>query len=258
MTFPRLESSSLDIPTTSNLPTLIVLHGIGNQDPSWINEVLDVFPPSLSSRCVPFFWTDLFTQSPAGKIATTLIQLISTFTPIFTPLISPTAGIGLQSVINAGVQYIAVPWLNQWLDKSADILAYNSVRQKAFKRLNALIEEAPHDVVLVAHSMGSVLAFEFLQSDVISIKKVIRFVSLGSPLDRQPIKCQVLQRTQGKTSVPCPWINLWGTLDLVCCWQPWKSGELETFQPSEQLKIPWQAHHLSSYVRHIPLQWLND
>jgi pimeloyl-ACP methyl ester carboxylesterase len=253
---PTTTTSPLGVHEQSSPPTLIFMHGIGNQSPAWINEALDALPPTLTPRCIPFFWTDLFDQSPAGKVAGTLIKTISTFTPVFAPILSPSRNVSLQSLINAGIQYIAVPLLNQWLDKSADVLAYNSVRQNAFKRLDALISEQAGDVILVAHSMGSVLAFEFLQTQRPATEKVIRLVSLGSPLDRQPIKRQVLQRTGGKTTVPCDWLNIWGTLDLVCCWQPWRSGELDTFRPNEQIKLPWQGHHLASYVAHIPSHYL--
>ncbi|MFN7311816.1 MAG: hypothetical protein ACK5T0_10710, partial [Vampirovibrionales bacterium] len=156
---PTTATSPLGVHEQSSPPTLIFMHGIGNQSPAWINEALDALPPTLTPRCIPFFWTDLFDQSPAGKVAGTLIKTISTFTPVFAPIVSPNRNVSLQSLINAGIQYIAVPLLNQWLDKSADVLAYNSVRQNAFKRLDALISEQAGDVILVAHSMGSVLAF---------------------------------------------------------------------------------------------------
>jgi pimeloyl-ACP methyl ester carboxylesterase len=255
---PPTATSSLDVHGQSSPPTLIFMHGIGNQSPAWINDVLDALPPALVPRCASFFWGDLFDQSPSGKIAGTLIKALKTFTPLFAPIMLPSGGVNLQSLINAGIQYVALPLLNQWLDKCSDVLAYNSVRQNAFKRLETLILEQAGDVILVAHSMGSVLAFEFLQTPTASTGKVIRFISLGSPLDRQPIKRQVLARTGDKISVPCNWLNVWGTLDVVCCWQPWKSGELNTFRPNEQIKVAGQGHHLASYIAHIPPHYLMD
>jgi pimeloyl-ACP methyl ester carboxylesterase len=253
-----LPASASDVQEDFSPPTLIFLHGIGNQTPAWFNEVLGALPASLSPRCVPFFWADLFDQSPAGKIAATIIKTLKTFTPVFAPVLAPNGRVNLQSLINASLQYIALPLLNQWLDKSADVLAYNSVRQIAYKRLQHLILEQKGNVILVAHSMGSVLAFEFLQEESPANVRVIRFISLGSPLDRQPIKRQVLRRTNGKTRLSCDWLNLWGALDLICCWQPWKSGELNSFFPKEQMRLAWQGHDLGSYLSHIPVHYLMD
>jgi pimeloyl-ACP methyl ester carboxylesterase len=256
MMFPPTATSALSVQEQSPPPTLIFLHGIGNQDPTWINEAFDALPQPLLPRCVPFFWADLFDESPAGKVAGRLIKTINTFTPVFAPLVFPNQGVNLQSVLNAGIQYIAVPFLNRWIDKCTDVLSYNSVRHNGFKRLETLILQQPNEVILIAHSMGSVLAFEFLQQPTPATEKVLRLITLGSPLDRQPIKRQVLLRTGGKTTVACPWLNLWGSLDLVCCWQPWKSGELNSFYPNEQIKVAWQGHHLASYIGHIPAHYL--
>lgn len=233
-------------------PALIFIHGIGNQNPDWIQEVTKALPLEYQNRCVSFFWADLFNDSPAGKVAGTLVTLLETFTPA----LSLIKGATPQTAIFAGIQYVAVPWLKKLFDYSGDVLAYSSVRQKAFQRLEALIQAQNGPVVLVAHSMGTVLAFEFLQKPSSLRDAVQHFISLGSPLERQPIRAQVLARNAQATQVPCPWLNLWGSLDLVCSWIPWRSGALDVFQPTEQIKLRFQGHHLGAYVQRIPLDWL--
>ena len=242
-----------DAPTASaTSPRLIFLHGIGNPKPNWFEMDKSALPEHLHPRCTGFYWGDLFEASPAGKRMSRLISFLDAITPIFTPM----TYFSLRTLINAGVQWIALPFLKELLDKSSDILGYNSIQHQAFKRLESLILEHPEGVVLVAHSMGSVLSFEFLQSESPAVSYVKRLISLGSPLDRQPIKAQVWSRTQGATRVPCAWLNIWGTLDLICCWRPWRSGELNHFYADEQIKINWQNHNFAGYLKRIPLLWL--
>jgi hypothetical protein len=106
----------------------------------------------------------------------------------------------------------------------------------------------------VGHSLGSVMCFEYLSRAPHPAVKA--FVSLGSPLDREPVKSQALQRTGGIRELNIPWLNIWGDADLICCWQPERSGEMNDFYPTEQIRLPKQLHDFEGYLPAVPSAWL--
>jgi pimeloyl-ACP methyl ester carboxylesterase len=133
------------------------------------------------------------------------------------------------------------------LDRGADLLGYSKVRGQAFRRLETILGGATSDVYIVAHSLGSVMAFEYMAK--IPHPKVKKLITLGSPLDRQPVKGRVLERVNCK-ALTVEWLNVWGTLDPVVCWLPLikDNGAMQEFKPSEQRKLLGRGHDLEGYV----------
>jgi pimeloyl-ACP methyl ester carboxylesterase len=234
----------------------ILIHGVGQQQEDWYAEALAAFPPNVQGRVHPFYWADILNQGMASKTLRLVSQALRIALRYYTAtaLKQPTqhSGYALQAVIARMV----IPVLERWLDYAGDVLSYATVRVKAFERLRALIhqlEGQSDGVVLLAHSLGSVLAFEFCT--LLLPEGVKGLVTLGSPLDREPIKSKTLQRVGGRVSLPIPWHNVWGTLDLICCWRPWHSGEMNTFKPSSQKKAEGQGHSLEAYIQQLPQSW---
>lgn len=211
------------------MPTIILIHGISDQPNHWADMATKHLSPF--GEVIPFRWDDILNRNvnnPAFQLSNDASKLVSAFVPKWK------------------IADILLRWT---LDRGCDLLGYTSVRGIAFQRLEAILGSATDDVYIVAHSLGSVLAYEYL-SDLPIQGKVKKLITLGSPLDRQPVKKRVLARINKKTSLPIPWLNVWGTLDPVVCWLPLikDNGAMQTFEPSEQRKLLGHAHGLDGYV----------
>lgn len=214
------------------MKTVLLIHGIGDQDETWHLEASAIIKRNIPSLqdVVPFHWMDLLDGAPQAKRLRACSHL------------SRVAAVGVWWM------WLTSPLINWMLNRAGDLLGYHIIRYQAFKRLDKAIEDIEGDVVIVAHSLGSVLAFEYLA--IQDNPRVVKLITLGSPLDRNPVKGRVLKRMKGKTSLKLPWVNVWGTRDPVVCWTPWR-GEMNTFKPSEQQSIERHAHGLEGYVQAI-------
>ena len=212
------------------MKTVILIHGIGEQYSDWHKDASRLFPPDVS-HVVPFHWYDLLDNASGAKRVRWISALIK----------KASAGVWWGFALD-----FVIGWL---LNRAGDLLGYPSIRYKAFERLDKLIQEQQGDIYLVAHSLGSVLAFEYILTQ--SPPRVVAFASLGSPLDRNPVKGRVLERTQADGTLPIKWLNLWGTRDPVVCWTPWR-GRMDTFKPDVQKQLKGHAHGLEGYVAAIP------
>jgi len=79
---------------------------------------------------------------------------------------------------------------------------------------NALIEEKAHTIMLIGHSMGSIIAYDVLHglSSGNQDVKVSHFVTIGSPLGLPHVKGKIIQEHKGKTPrtpaiVTKSWVN---------------------------------------------------
>jgi len=230
--------------------TLIFIHGIGSQNHHWLEAALLALPLEARKRSIAFTWSDILDDSIHAEKTLMLAHAVEGMLAKQTAQQTNPQ----HAALYVGILLVALPLVKHFLGLSADVIGYPSIRYTAFKRLDQLIQACVGEVVLIGHSLGSVLAYEYMTLSPSAQVKAL--ISLGSPLDRHPIKGKVLSRVNGKTSIDMPWLNIWGTLDLICCWQPWRSGELNSFEPTEQIKLTGQGHSLEGYVGHIPKEWL--
>lgn len=100
-----------------------------------------------------------------------------------------------------------------------------SSQEKIQNRLFALLEEyKDYEILLIAHSMGSIIAFDVLSkmAEVISINT---FVTIGSPLGLPVIGARIFAEQKGinpslknpvvPNSISCGWYNLSDNLDKI-------------------------------------------
>lgn len=209
------------------MPTIILIHGISDQPPNWAENAVKHL--SQFGDVVPFQWDDILNKN----VETPLLQIGSDVSKMVSRLVPKWK--------------IADVLLRWTLDRGCDLLGYTHIRGQAFQRLEMILGRSTSDVYLVGHSLGSVLAFEYLAC--LGHEKVKRLITLGSPLDRQPVKSRVLKRC-GTAKVSVDWLNVWGTLDPVVCWLPLikDNGAMQTFKPSPQRKLAGHGHGLDGYV----------
>lgn len=192
----------------------ILIHGIGNQDSEnkWFEE-------AIAATCnpqdyVPFYWEDL--REPP------LERWLQWARLPFTPFV-----------------FIALSGL-------FDVLNYTDTVYKALSRLDNLLDSIDDDIVLVGHSLGSVLAYQWCIHNHDS--KVQCLVTLGSPIGRKPVstKLKVLYGQQ-LPLLPKPWFNVAGTKDYVTSWIG--GGRIKEASYNEIVK--GQSHDLNTYLARI-------
>jgi pimeloyl-ACP methyl ester carboxylesterase len=195
----------MNTPSSPPTPTLIFIHGIGSQDDDWLDSAILNLSADARARSVAFTWSDILDDSTHTENTLMVANAVEGMLKRQTAQQTDAR----QAAIYVGVILIALPLVKHFLGLAADVLGYPSVRYTAFQRLDHLIQEQAGEVILIGHSLGSVLAFEYLTLGVNPLVK--GFISLGSPLDRQPIKGKVLDRVKGRKSLHTPWLNIWGS-----------------------------------------------
>ncbi|CAB5223162.1 hypothetical protein UFOVP380_8 [uncultured Caudovirales phage] len=199
--------------------TLVLGHGIGAQDDQlqWYSAARAKWLPMRGVSWAPYYWEDL--RNP------------------------PT-----EKDLKDGRTF---GW-SQWgaLSAFSDLITYGNVRYLAFKRLEALIDEIEGDVVLVFHSLGSVLAYQFLAL-LKEQPQVKGLITLGSPIGRQPVcgKIKKTLRVPWWKSLPglgeaTPWVNITGGSDLVTSW--FGGGIIS--EADTNMVVPFAGHDLTAYI----------
>ena len=208
--------------------TIILIHGISNQPLNWADD--SVKHLSKYGDVVPFKWDDILNKN----LEAPTFQALNGFSKMIASIVP---------------NWKIADFLLRWtLDRGADLLGYAKVRKDAFNRLKSIVELATSDVCIVAHSLGTVLAYEFL---VLHKKDQVKLlITLGSPLDRQPVKGRVLKRIGEVVELKQKWYNVYGTLDPVVSWLPFMKdqGAIQTFKPNKQHKLLGHNHGLNGYV----------
>ena len=223
------------------MPTIILIHGISDQPRDWAVKASQHL--SQFGKVIPFQWDDILNshvQTPLVQAGSDVSKAVTFFVPKWK------------------IADIVLRWT---LDRGLDLLGYANVKHRAFQRLETILGSVTGDVIIVGHSLGSVLAYEYLTVvDRYGKSKVSKFISLGSPLDRQPVKGRVLKSVQGVDHLPVAWLNVWGTLDPVVCWLPLikNNGAMQTFKPSEQRRLIGHAHGLDGYVESLRREDFED
>jgi len=229
--------------SNQNLEAVILVHGIGEQDKYWYKEAENYIPPHV--KIYVLNWFDILDNAKGAKRIRALSKLINiaSFTNPWVALARP--------IINKSVSW--------FLNRAGDLLGYTGIRIKAMTRLKLLIENITESKVgIIAHSQGSTLVYEYLNENRYNLNpKIKKLITLGSPIDRNPVKTKIIKRSPYELNVmknlPIDWLNVWGTKDYVCCWTPWKSGDIETFNPDKQKKEKI-THKLEKYMKTLTLQ----
>lgn len=128
----------------------------------------------------------------------------------------------------AGGQKLVGDGIQQWLLKQVtrhfidDVYAYlyTSRRERILERVTFLLELSRshpdgEPVVLVGHSLGSIVAYEALMMNIATVKK---FITIGTPLGLEPIKAELRKKYGDKLAIPpgvSAWSNFSDPLDIV-------------------------------------------
>lgn len=199
------------------MTTFILIHGIGNQDPElkWFYEAIDPLKDTtLYGRFLPFYWEDL--RQPVVRETLTTARTSHNPTKV---------NVALSAVM--------------------DLLTYRPTLQRVKIKLNELINSIQDDVVLVAHSLGSVLAYEYIKTS--QHPKIKGLVTLGSPIGRRPVSTRLKNRLIGGiTPLHLHWVNISGSLDYVTTWLPWFGVSIK--EAHKNVTILGQTHDLTEYL----------
>jgi len=165
----------------------LLIHGIGNQDTNmqWFEDATQDLDSWQRSQFIPFYWEDLREPPLEKHLQAARLCGFSTL----------TAYSGLM-----------------------DLLGYGNTLTAVFERLRATLESIEGDVCIVAHSLGSVLAYEYLFWYSKNHPNVKRLVTLGSPIGRRPVSTRIRKRLGTIAPLPIQWINVAGSLDVVTSW----------------------------------------
>ncbi|MBL9077861.1 MAG: S8 family peptidase [Planctomycetes bacterium] len=249
----RGKSEAAEPARGADRPTrLVYIHGIGRQEPRdelrrmWdlalFGKVLDATAPVGRTRMA--YWADvLHDAAPAGPAARRTVgiddreldldavladagfddppaQVIDLATGLLAPLrMRPRSGPGKRVLPLPG--FLRRP-LARWFLKAfvGDTAAYffqPEVRERIRERLRAELPDDPaEEVVLVSHSMGTVIAFEVLHERAAAGRpvQVRQFVTLGSPLGITEVQDNLAYALAVPDQVR-QWVNFADPLDPV-------------------------------------------
>lgn len=197
---------------------IVAIHGIGDTQPGWSESLrLDLKIPQ--EDWIEFYYDDLMDRSVWNRmmVATTRIYLTRTYGP------------EAATLANEAEEYIN------------DLIAYFLISNARFAiqtRLKSILTENP-DTLILAHSLGTVVAYETLQNFDL---KAHTFFCLGSPLSKRIVR-QFLKVPEKKRPHVTNWFNIWSPFDPI-------SGQIQDLgcQKKDQFRIT-NSHNLLNYVR---------
>jgi pimeloyl-ACP methyl ester carboxylesterase len=198
----------------------ILIHGMGNQSATWFYEATRGLPVRIKQNMIPFYWEDLRDEAKVAH--------------------------WLPFVRNPLLHWFRV---TDAYDALSDLLLISNVLKKVIWRLtNTINSIRGKEFTLIGHSLGSIIAYLFvvlpkkqgLDDDLPAV-----LVTLGSPLNRQPVKHRVLAwLSRWFMPVPvCHWVNVSGRFDLVTSW--FGGGTIP--QADENILVN-QGHDLNKYL----------
>lgn len=146
-----------------------------------------------------------------------------------------------------------------WLvSKDANAYLFRGAAESMRSRLRDEFRATDGPVILVTHSLGSVIAYEVLEEREFRDREVRLLVTLGSPLGLDDIR-EILRRDAAPGRVPEPvraWMNFADPLDLVALDRPLR----EEYAPAERIEevavhVPARHHHaLAAYLATEPVR----
>jgi hypothetical protein len=196
---------------------IVAIHGIGNAQPGWSENLrLELGIPKVD--WIEFCYDDLMDRSLFNRLtvmATRLYLGQSGYLP-FIPLAT-----GLEDYLN-------------------DIITYFLMRSSRLKiqvRLKTVLAQNP-DAMLLAHSLGSVVAYETLQNFSLS---AFALLTLGSPLSKEIVQ-RCLRVPEKCRPLVTHWFNVWSPYDPI-------SGPIDELgcAPQDQYAIKC-SHDLWKYT----------
>jgi pimeloyl-ACP methyl ester carboxylesterase len=224
---------------------ILLIHGIGESHMDWADASIGVLEERFSKLDItPLHWFPVLRGSGVAKTASLFANIVRVLLTSFY----------LPSTL------FYIPWVSDVilsnLHSASLILGYPQVVKDSFDLITGYLEEnIDAEVTIIAHSLGSILAYEYIR--IMQPANVSLLITLGSPIDRQPIRGSLLKRMEGFPPLAVPWKNVWGDRDLVVCWRPKASGAIDHFKLQDQHKVERQGHGLTGYVNNIPSDWIN-
>ena len=226
---------------------VILVHGIGNHHSGWTDSLKNLLP--LWAELNEFTYEGELEAAAFGRLGKLLQR------PLWSDMAALGAGIAWGTAAGTFVRWMG-PKIQALLgDYSVDIPAYfvsQSVFEASRNKLIELLKQTPGALV-VAHSLGSVLAYEVIQhleqEGSVPLEDV-ELVTVGSPLGRRLIHWLLRKRTPIR-SLTLPWLNMHGWRDWVC--GPPGVNSMKTPQPSQN-KLIRSGHSIEEYLKALPWQ----
>src|SRR5215218_5071662 len=216
-------------------PTVIYVHGAGNKPPA--DELkrtwdLDLFGQDVGQRTRMAYYADLLHATPSaiGPDACTQEQALAGLTPRGQQLaLSLSMSIAAQAVsrpptveeslaailpLPASLRRLLLRQLLQQLFPDADAYFFTDKQQPIRERLRQALNAVVGSVVVVGHSLGTVIAYDVLSEAASAASAVPLLVTLGSPLGYTEIQDVVTRPLR----LPAPvqlWANFADPLDLL-------------------------------------------
>ncbi len=141
-------------------------------------------------------------------------------------------------------------WVLKLFAKEANLFLHNEQYRTEIRNLllSKIQEETDEEIVLVGHSLGSVVCFDALQH-LENPFKIARFVSLGSPLGI-PIFYNFFPHRYRPEALIGEWINFYAADDFVSAFllsnPPYEvCPEIKNLKANTQY---FQPHHIVSYL----------
>lgn len=195
----------------------VAIHGIGDAQPRW-SESLRLALDIPSEDWIEFYYDDLMDRS-------VLNQLVVKVTRIY---LNYAYGPEVVTLVNDMEEYVN------------DIISYFLARDSRLEiqlRLKAILKANP-DAIILAHSLGSVVAYETLKNFNLKAHTLFTF---GSPLSKRLVQ-KFLQVTDTSRPQLENWFNIWSLLDPV-------SGKIQKLgcYAKDQYRIR-NTHNLLNYI----------
>ncbi len=228
-------------------PLIIATHGLMNQPKDIANAYKQILEPKTDNEVVFFRWDDMLNEGWTARVGGSLEE----------------ATLLLPSPWNM----IAYPFVDIAGEFAGDYFAYAGQREKTFVKLINLIRSIdPNNerpLILIGHSMGAILFYEFIvwlqnfRKNRKPMLNVHTLITLGTPMDRKPVRGNVEEYVKGirRPNIQF-WKNYYNSGDLITCWTPWRTGDIEHFDPDEQEKNRGN-HNALKYLAHIDPKNLN-
>lgn len=139
--------------------------------------------------------------------------------------------------------------MHQFLIESYMYLDNAEFMQQVHERILDKIQPN-HDYLVVAHSLGSVIAYNLMQNH--SLSNIQHLITLGSPLAFKVIQQQLTQPIQRPAYFYGDWINFYSTEDFLTAF-PLSEAPFDFIPPIQNYAIKTLAnnpHQLAGYLTH--------
>lgn len=207
---------------------IILLHGIGNHNPGWSQElqahaVLGVPEEDI----IEFNYEDLMESNWANRLLIGAARVVASY------YATPAAGFAanyVQDHLNDILTYFVVP----------------GVRKKILARMATVLDRHP-DAMVIGFSLGSVVAYEAIKNYP-GVGGLPVLITIGSPLGSPALDGLVKRflKVPDKTRpMVSGWFNLYSRLDPI-------SGRISGLGCKQKDQFKVQAtHNMRRYLEHI-------